>query len=664
MTSLDNSPDSSIRFSLLAAVHLSALPLYTGMPVAVLLLLLSLSLWQLYIITGKRANPGKIIQLLVIALTFTTIFYSYGHVFGKAPGIALITVMTLLKMFEIKSSRDCYIIIYSAFFIIASSFFQSQSVWLILYVFTILVYITSILVSLSDRRGSLALTSRLKISSRLIMFAMPIMLILFLLFPRIPGPLWGLPDDAFSRSTGLSEEMSPGSINRLISSSEIAFRVSFVDAVPPHHERYWRGVVLSRYDGKTWTRHDAPTSALPNIEYKEGSGTDVDSNDGNTYDYTITLQPTNMDWLLSLEYPDEYEKQYRFTREGSLHSDSKINNVINYRLSSRTDAINRSLFAQEDYKNRLLPVNRNPRTVELAQEMFTRSAYDVRSYISEVLEHFRNNEFIYTLNPDLLGDDAMDDFLFTTRRGFCEHYASAFVYLMRAAGIPSRVVIGYMGGRMNPLDDYMIVRQSDAHAWAEVWIEDRWQRVDPTAAVSPERIEQGLLNAGLELEQLPLLMVSDNTLLKNAAFLYDSFQNSWNQWVIGFNKNKQNRLLQSLGFDDASTSDLILLLVTSLAITALVITWLLLQQGSSDDDPAQRLYRNFCSKLKRHGIERRLNEGPMDFERRVLAEIQQPEKARQDIRFIFSAYRSMRYGEIKNEALFRQYRSRIRAFRL
>jgi len=626
------------------------------MPVALLLLLLMLSLWQLYIITGNRANPGKLVQLSVIALTFTTIFYSYGHVFGKDPGIALITVMTMLKMFEIKSSRDCYIIIYSAFFIIASSFFQSQSVWLILYVFAILVYITSVLIALSDRRASLTLRTRLKMSSKLIMFAMPIMLILFLLFPRISGPLWGLPDDAFTNNTGLSEEMSPGSINRLISSSEIAFRVNFDDAVPAHHERYWRGVVLSRYDGKTWTRHDAPQSALPNIQHTQNSSSD--------FDYTITLQPTNLDWLLSLEYPDEHEKQYRFTREGALQSDSKITNVINYRLSSRTDSVNRSLFAQEDHKNRLLPAGRNPQTKQLARELFALSSYDVRSYISEVLNHFRNNEFIYTLNPDLLGEDAMDEFLFKTRKGFCEHYASAFVYLMRAAGIPSRVVIGYMGGRMNPLDDYMIVRQSDAHAWTEVWIDDHWQRVDPTAAVSPERIEQGLLNAGLELDQLPLLMVSDNTLLKNAAFLYDSFQNSWNQWVVGFNKNKQDRLLQSLGFDDASTSDLILLLFVSLSITALIVTWLLLQQGTKDNDPVQHLYQRFCMKLKRHGINRKLNEGPKDFEQRVLTKIKGPGKASQDVRFIFKAYRSMHYGEVENETLFKQFKARIRAFRL
>ena len=217
---------------------------------------------------------------------------------------------------------------------------------------------------------------------------------------------------------------------------------------------------------------------------------------------------------------------------------------------------------------------------------------------------------------------------------------------------------------MNPLDDYMIVRQSDAHAWTEVWIDDRWQRVDPTAAVSPDRIEQGLLDAGLELDQLPLLMVSDNTLLKNAAFLYDSFQNSWNQWVVGFNQTKQNRLLQSLGFDDASTSDLILLLVTSLAITGLIITWLLLRQTTKDNDPVQRLYHHFCMKLQRYGIKRQPNEGPRVFEQRVLSEIQGTEKTKQDIHFIFNAYCSMHYGEAQNEELLKQLRSRVRKFRL
>jgi hypothetical protein len=238
----------------------------------------------------------------------------------------------------------------------------------------------------------------------------------------------------------------------------------------------------------------------------------------------------------------------------------------------------------------------------------------------------------------------MDDFLFNTRRGFCEHYASAFVYLMRAAGLPARIVIGYQGGEMNPLDDYMIIRQSDAHAWSEVWIDNHWQRFDPTAAVSPDRVEQGILNAGLEQSRLPLLLVSNNQLLKNMAYLYDSFQNSWNQWVIGFNQKKQNDLLKALGFDKSSLSNLILLLVFCLSFSGAIIAWLLLSHNSSENDRVQHYYNRFCKKLTRYGIKRLRNEGPCNFEDRVQAELTLSEKTRNNAAFIFRAYRALHYG--------------------
>ena len=247
-------PDATILLSLLLAIHLSALPLYSGMPLTIILLLTILSLWQFFIIKQDGRNPGKIVQTLLIAVSFLITLYSYGHIFGQQPGIALVILMTILKLFETKSNRDCYIIIYSAFFIIASNFFHSQSIWLIIYVFSVIITLLSILIALSDRLQTVSLTNRLKLASRFVVYAMPLMLVLFFLFPRIPGPLWGLPADAFTGHTGLSEEMSPGSINRLISSPAIAFRVKFDNEIPRHNQRYWRGAVLSLYDGKTWRR--------------------------------------------------------------------------------------------------------------------------------------------------------------------------------------------------------------------------------------------------------------------------------------------------------------------------------------------------------------------------------------------------------------------------
>ena len=648
-----SNPDKQTLYWLLGGIHLSALPIYPDMPLAILLLVALLSLWQIYIIRGLGSLPTKITQLLIIATACLVILYSYGHILGQQPGIALITLMTFLKLFEIKDNRDCYIVIYSAIFIIASNFFHSQTIWLILYVFCTVIYLTSILIMLSDRLNSVSLGTRLTMATRYYVFALPLMLVLFVLFPRLPGPLWGLPNDAFSDQAGLSEEMSPGSINKLISSSAIAFRVKFDNEIPSQEQRYWRGAVLSSYDGKTWRRKDAPASTEANIEY-----TNIEDN----YRYRVTLEPNNLKWLLTLEYPSDYNQKYDFTREAMLLTDSKINNVINYTVSSQLSASNAALFSQESYKNRLLPSGLNPKTIEFAQQLMRQSDFDQRRYIENVLAHFSNNGFIYTLSPDLLGANAMDDFLFQTKRGFCEHYASAFTYLMRAAGIPARVVLGYQGGIMNPLDDYMIVRQSDAHAWSEVWHDNRWRRIDPTAAVSPERVEQGIQNAGLERNRLPMFIISNNATLQNIVYLYDSFQHQWNQWVIGFDEDKQNALLKKLGFEQATASNLILLLVSCMFVTGLIVTWLVLKQVSKNTDQIQHLYNLFCLKLKKLGIEHPLSEGPLDLENRLLKEESLNTKTKHEIRFILSSYRRLHYGVNTNDKLIKAFKKKIRRF--
>jgi len=626
------------------------------MSIRVLILFITLSLVKVFIIKYNKKDPSFFLRLLVILVLFFIILDSYGQIFGQQSGLALITIMTTLKLFEIKSNRDCYIVIYSSFFIIASTFFHSQSIWLFFYVFFVVLFLLSILISLSDRLKSTTLKKRFKISSQFIYSAIPLMLILFFLFPRLPGPLWALPNDAFSSKSGLSEEMSPGSINRLISSSAIAFRVKFENEIPAQADRYWRGAVLSSYDGKTWRRNDAEETAIANIKFNPDTNNDIH--------YQVTLEPTNLKWLFSLEHPFRYQTQYRYSREAMLLNKKVINNVISYNIGSQTTAINQSLFQQESYKNRLLPINKNPKTIQFARELAKASSYNAKTYINNILHHFQNNNFVYTLSPDLLGTNAIDDFLFDSQKGFCEHYASAFVYLARAAGIPARVVIGYQGGEMNPLDDYMIVRQSDAHAWSEVWIDNRWMRVDATAAVSPDRVEQGILNAGLEQGKLPLLLVSNIQLLKNASFLYDSFQNSWNNWVVGFNQKKQEDLMELLGFENTGASNLILLLVSLMSIIGLIITWLFLKQVSVSSDRVQHYYDLFCLKLKKHGVQRRLNEGPQDFENRIYNELTLSQQARNNMAFIFKAYRSLHYGNQVNETLLNRYYKKIKSFKI
>ncbi len=648
-------PSSATLLALLAGIHLSALPLYANMPVVILLLISLLTLWQVFIIKRQQENPGRTLQITIIVAAFLSLLFSYGQLFGQQPGIALVILMTLLKLFETRGARDGYTIIYSSFFITASNFFHSQSVWLVVYVFFVIAFLLASLIALSDRLNTVSTKTRYRMASRFTILALPFMLILFVLFPRIPGPLWGLPDDAFAGQSGLSETMSPGSINRLISSSAIAFRVKFHGDIPEHNQRYWRGAVLSIYDGKTWSRRDVPLTEPPNIQYQDTKA--------RSFRYSVTLQPTNMNWLLALEYPESYGAQYTLNHEAMLLTENKQSNVISYTVTSQTTAVNRALLEQEQYKNRLLPLNHNPQTMALSDQLLRLSKYNREDYIREVLSYFRNNHFVYTLNPDLLGDNAVDDFLFNSRRGFCEHYASAFTYLMRAAGLPARVVIGYQGGEMNPLDDYMIVRQSDAHAWAEVWINDRWQRFDPTAVVSPDRIEQGIQDAGLEQDRLPLLLVSNSHFIKSMSFLYDSFQNSWNQWVIGFDQKKQNDFLKFLGFENTGTANLILLLVILLTLTGVAISWLILRQTIVERDPVQHYYNIFCSRIGRLGLPRHLNEGPVDYEKRINRELNLAQQTRNDLGFIFKAYRALHYRNQSNSDLLKLYIKKIKAFK-
>ena len=658
--------DRALLLMLPPGILLSVLPMLADMALPVTLLAALLGLWQMLIIGYRLKNPARLVQILILLVCFAALVFSYGYVIGRQAGVALLTLMTLLKLFETKTHRDCYIIVYSCLFITASNFFQSQSVWLMLYVFAVVIYLLSLLIALSDRRHSLGHAGHLRLAGRLGLYALPFMLVLFVLFPRIPGPLWGLPDDAFSASTGLGEEMSPGSINQLVSSSAIAFRVKFHGQVPPQPQRYWRALVLSSYDGRTWRRDDAPASALPNLEYGEKQAL--------IYDYTITLEPHNHHWLPTLQYPLPATDNrrvlmsgpaHRFSREALLLSKEPVTHALNYRLRSQANTLNRSLFDRESYKNRLLPAGRNPQTLALAKQLLESSHYQAPAYIRRVLQYFRDNDFVYTLNPGSLGENAMDDFLFGSRRGFCEHYASAFTYLMRAAGIPARVVIGYQGGQMNPLDEYMIVRQSDAHAWTEIWYGTRdngyWKRIDPTAAVSPDRIERGVQNAGLDSAGLPLLLAPGNPLLKQLAFFYDSLQHQWNQWVIGYDQDKQASLLRALGLE-GKASDLVLLLTVFMGLGALLVAWLLLRQKTRERDRVQYHYRRLCSRLARRGVRRNDAEGPRDYEKRVLQTLDLKPAQRSQLQFVFRAYRALHYGNHNNPKLEKLFISRARNF--
>lgn len=637
----------------LIGIHLVALPLYPRIPVYIMMLIGMFTMWTVLVISGRTSPPKNIIRMLLLGVIILTLMVSYGRVFGQGPGTAMLLLLSFLKLFEMKDKRDVIIVIFMGYFLIASNFFHTQSPWVAVYVFVVVIYLTSLLLIFSDRLGSTNFRSRLRQSGKMILQATPLMLILFVLFPRIPGPFWTLPEDTHVATTGISEEMSPGSINGLVSSGAVAFRVQFEDEPPAHEKLYWRGLVLSRYDGKKWTRDDAPAHTGPDIVY-EALTADIKK-------YTITLEPHNQVWLYSLEQMIGFDQHYRVSREVQVLASEKINNVIIYSMRSSLHAVNHGAFAIEKGKNLVLPEGINQQTIELASQLMVKAGNNDRKYIEAVLAYFREREFFYTLSPPLLGENAMDDFLFNTRRGFCEHYVSAFVYLMRAGGIPARVVVGYQGGTINPVDDYMIVRQSDAHAWTEVWLIDKgWVRIDPTAAVSPDRIERGIQNAGLDLARLPSILVSNNVLLIRARYLWDSFHNSWNQWVVGFNEKKQKELFKRLGVEDVNVSTLVIWLVITMSICGgLVALWVFRRSPERKNDMARFYYDMFCSKLEKAGLGRKPYEGPREYLARISGLF--PALGNK-AEMIINSYQDIRYGDEHNEDKRKQFVRCVKQF--
>ena len=629
----------------LIGIHLVALPMYTRLPFYVLLLIAAFTVWSLLIIAGRSKQPGSFLRILLSLAVLASLLVSYGTIFGQEPGTAMLLMLSFLKLFEMKGRRDVLLVIFLGYFLIAMNFFHTQSPWIALYVFMVVIYLTSLLIIFSDRLSSTNFKTRIKISLRMVMQAIPLMLVLFLLFPRIPGPLWSLPEDAKSATTGVGDEMSPGSINSLISSGAVAFRVQFKSEPPEKKDLYWRGLVLSHYDGETWTREDAPKKALPNVSYV------VDEAD--IIDYTVMMEPHGRKWLYSLESLVAKTESYAVTRELQVLTTTPVNSVVIYDMTSNLYVYNKALYEDEKKKNLLLPKGLNPKTRRLAKQLWIKSGKNTALFVNLVQDYFRTQSFYYTLSPPLLTGNVMDDFIFNSRRGFCEHYSSAFVYLMRAAGVPARVVVGYQGGEINPLDDYMIVRQSDAHAWAEVWAGDEgWVRVDPTASVSPDRIERGISNSGLERSQLPSFLISNNKVLIQLSYTLDSLNHSWNKWVVDFDDEKQEELFESLGVKDIDKATLFSWMVLAMTLFgALVALWVFKSGAAkSRKDLAVYYYDMFCKKMAKKGLDKKPSESAGEFFNRVVSEFPELKKSAY---LITNHYQSIRYGcasaEMKKE---------------
>nr|WP_162845877.1 DUF3488 and transglutaminase-like domain-containing protein [Herminiimonas fonticola] len=626
---------------LVLAPHALHLPLWiTG-------ICLALMVWRGWITFRGNRMPPRWLLLPIAVLAMGGVYLTFKTFFGQEAGVAMLVLLLTFKLLEMHAARDLFVVVFLSFFMLLTTFFYSQTIATALLMIAAVIAMLTAQLSFQYVDTAPPLRKRLRLGASIFALAVPLTVVLFVLFPRIQGPLWGMPADANAARSGLSDNMTPGNISKLALSGDVAFRVKFIDPAPPSSKLYWRAIVLDRYDGRTWSKY-------PRQPAKD-SGTLLFS--GNPLRYQITQEPTSKPWLFALEFPTtdpQLAGKYVIgSPDKELLVTRPITERIRYDVTSHLDFN----FLQNVDKTTMsqwlsLPSGFNPQTIVFADSMRSKSNDDL-TVVNNVLNFFRTEKFSYTLQPPLLGRNGVDEFLFSTRAGFCEHYAGAFVVMMRAMNIPARVVTGYQGGQMNPVDGFMTVKQSDAHAWAEVWIENRgWIRVDPTAAVAPERIERNNTSATTPaFGGLINMNIGADSWLRKIRFSWDAVNNGWNQWVLNYTPDRQKSLLQSLGFGNIDWRTMTALMFAIGGALTLLITLPLLANRKKID-PLDAAYAKLSKQMAQHGYPRQAHEGPRSYSVRLLTSASGlTQEQKRAIKNFLIIYEAARYRPLEKSAL-------------
>ncbi|MBN7798678.1 transglutaminaseTgpA domain-containing protein [Parahaliea mediterranea] len=640
MKAVQQVPRNALAWLLVSMFALLA-PHAQRVPVWVLAVYAACAVWRLQVYRGRWSFPGRPVKFGLILVACAGIWLSYGSLLGLEPTVALLLTAFALKLLELARRQDAYVLLFLAYFICITEFLFTQDLLIVLYAVVNVLLVTTALVALHQSGRQRFDWSSLRHAAVMLAQAFPLMIVLFFLFPRI-GPLWTVPIKTQAAKTGVSDFMRPGDISRLSQSGEVAFRVQFEGEIPPASELYWRGLVFSRLRDGTWSSLDYYD--LPPGERRPGPV----ATRGEPLDYSVIMMPTRQNWLYSLRYAESAQGGVMQAPDFRLFRPVEIEDQYRYRARSWPAApLEPELSAWRRATELRLPQHGNPETRALARRLREESGSDA-DYIERVLAMFREQPFVYTLQPPLLGEQAMDEFLFQTRRGFCEHYAHAFTLMMRAAGVPARVVAGYQGGEINPVNRTVIVHQFDAHAWAEVWLAgEGWRRVDPTAAVSPDRIEQGLEQAlageGSFLADSPLSAVRYRSIdwVNWLRLRYDALTYRWQSWVVGFDSDRQMDFLQRwLGQLSARTFLAVLFGGFALVLVPVALS-LLRHRGRVPRDPLDRLYLALCDRLAARGLARRRGEAPGEFADRVAVALP---AVGDTVRRATGLYTAQRYG--------------------
>ncbi len=598
---------------MIATLGISMFPQLLSMPVHLVPITLLPIAWRLLAEFRHWPPVPIILRIIATIIAVTALVMTFGGLMGRSAAVSLLVLMLSLKLLETFSVRDVRVVTSLSLFLCATQFLFSQGIMMIIYIIASLL---SALISLmyAHRREAFEglseapdtgrdLFTELSFGMRLMVLALPIGLTLFMLFPRWSSPLWGVPEDALDARSGLSDSMSPGSIQGLFMDDSPAFRATFQGSLPSRSDLYWRGPVFWDFDGTTWKAGYLIRNLLADSkpELKRAQ-----------FRYEIQMEPTEQRWLFTLDYPALVPTGTRLSMDYQLITNQPITQLRTYAMASDP-----GFRDNPDLKLPLLraalelPQGFNPRTARMIAEWRAETPSD-GAMIQRALAYFNQQNFHYTLNPPLLSRHTVDEFLFNTRQGFCEHYASAFTVMMRMAGIPARIVTGYQGGWYNNLGSYILVRQSDAHAWSEVWSKGTgWIRVDPTAAVAPERVEQGSVDSLAQRRHM-----LDFAWLLHARNTFDLLQRGWNNWVVAFDSVKQSRLFTNFGWGFFDSMKLVIAMIAGILVAAaasfLLMPLILKLRSSRHQDPLVRLWQKFNRKLGKAGFTTNPSMGPRE----------------------------------------------------
>ncbi|MFY1667807.1 transglutaminase TgpA family protein [Pseudomonas sp. Pseu.R1] len=615
---------------LLIAQALVIVPFSLHIPVALIVLWLVCSFWRIQIFRMRVRMPGTWVKSGLLVGTAGGIFLARGSLVGLDAGAALLIAAFILKMLEMQTRRDALVLIFLGFFCVAVGYlFEDALLWGL---FTLLPIATLLAALIGLQQSSLATrpAATLMLSAKLLLQAVPLMLLLFLFFPRL-DPLWSLPQPSNKALTGLSDSMAPGDIAELSKSAALVFRASFDGPIPSRDQQYWRALTLEQFDGRRWSQ--SSRAQVPDApDWRK---------EGEKISYSVVMEPTGKPWLMLLDMgvPDlngvRQMSDFRWQRR------RPIDQSMLYAVNSWPNAVRETALSEgARMQNLQLPAKSNPEAREWAADVHRRHPKP-DDMVDSLLSYFTEQPFHYTLKPPVLGPNSIDDFLFGSRAGFCAHYAGAMTFVLRAAGIPARVVAGYQGGEINPDGHYISVRQLDAHAWVEYWQAGvGWRSVDPTAAVAPARIEQGLEQALAPDEEfladspMSALRYRHLAWLNSIRLSWDNLNYGWQRWVLGYQGQQQLQVLGRWfsGFQAPVFAG------GAVVILSLLALWLF-KPWRRESDSQLRLFAAFERLLARQGLRRQPGEGAQAFARRAAQRFPDHADAIEDFAREFEAQR-------------------------